>query len=267
VTCREVEGLIIQYASGAAVPPEAAAHISGCEQCRRLANAIGEAPQAARPSSEQLKRIEAGILADLKPVKPLAPAAVFVCALIVILAAITAAGAAVLGTAGWRALDLAQRTVIFSALTAAAALLAFLAGRLIVPGSRLPLPPYLCVAAVWGVLSGVFAILFRPQKESTFVATGLVCLRIGLECAIPAGVLFWLLLRRGAVLNPVLTGVTTGALAGLGGLTVLEIFCPNPDAWHILVWHLAAAVASALGGLALGIIAEYSARRDVRRTS
>jgi hypothetical protein len=194
---------------------------------------IGEAPQAAPPSPEQMKRIEAGILADLKPVKPLAPPAVFVCALIVILAAL-AAGAAVLGIAGWQALDLTQRTAVFSALTASAALLAFLAGRLIVPGKR-SVVPLLVRSRGMGVDGRRVRHPVSAAKESAFVATGLVCLRIGLECAIPAEVLFWLLLQRGAVLNPVLTGVTAGALAGLGGLTVLEIFCANPDAYHILV--------------------------------
>jgi hypothetical protein len=259
-----VEGLIIPYASGAPVPAEAAAHISGCERCRLLASSMGRVTDAAPPPSEALKRIEAGILADLKPVKPLAPAGVFVCALILVLAAVAAAGAGVLGVAGWQALDLAQRTAIFSTLTVGTAMLAFLTARQIVPGSRLAMSPYLSVVILWGVFASLIAILFRPHEEPAFVSTGLVCLRIGLECALTAGVLSWLLLRRGAILNPPLTGVTAGALAGLSGLTVLELFCPNPNAYHIFVWHLGAAMASALGGMAIGLFAEYaspSARR------
>jgi hypothetical protein len=145
--------------------------------------------------------------------------------------------------------------------------MAFLAGRQIVPGSKLPVSPYLSVVIVWGVFAGVIATLFRPHEEPAFVSTGLVCLRIGLECALTAGVLSWLLLRRGAILNPPPTGVTAGALAGLSGLTVLELFCPNPNAYHILVWHIAAASASALGGMAIGFIAEYSSRSGARRPS
>jgi hypothetical protein len=262
-----VEGLIIPYASGAAVPAEAAAHISGCERCRLLASSIGKVTPAAPPPPESLKRIEAGILADLKPVKPLAPTGAYAFALLLVLAAVAAAGAALLGVAGWRALGLAQRTAVFSTLAAGAATMAFLAGRQIVPGSRLPVSPYLSAVIVWGVFAGVIATLFRPQEEPAFVSTGLVCLRIGLECALTAGVLSWLLLRRGAILNPPLTGVTAGALAGLSGLTVLELFCPNPNAYHILVWHIAAALASALGGMAIGLIAEYSSRSRARRPS
>jgi hypothetical protein len=123
-----------------------------------------------------------------------------------------------------------------------------------VPGSRLLLSPSLLAFAAIGILAGVVSILFHPHEEPTFVATGLVCLRIGLECAIPAALLFWLVLRRGAVLNPVATGVTAGAMAGLSGLVVLEIFCPNPNEYHVLVWHLGAVLASIAGGLAIGSI-------------
>jgi len=116
-----------------------------------------------------------------------------------------------------------------------------------------------------GVIIGMFATLLRPHSDPTFVATGLVCLRIGLECAVPAALLLWLLLRRGAILNPIFTGATVGALAGLSGLTVLEIFCPNLNEYHILVWHVGAALASAVGGAAIGTFVEYFGWRRGRR--
>jgi hypothetical protein len=264
LTCRDVEDKIIAYVSGAAIPPEAAAHIAECGRCRRLARAIQEARPADPPSPERLKQIEAGILADLKPVKPLAPGGALFFALMCIVTAVVAVGGAELGNAGWRALVPFQRIAVFTVLGTAAGLLAFSAGRQIVPGSKLFLSPYLLVATVLVVMSGIVAILFRPLQEATFVATGLVCLRIGLECAIPAALLLWLLLRRGAILNPMLTGATTGALAGLSGLTVLEIFCPNLNEYHILVWHVGAALASAVGGMVIGMIAEYHGSRSSR---
>jgi len=110
------------------------------------------------------------------------------------------------------------------------------------------------LAAILFVLAAGFAVLFHPIEEATFVATGLVCLRIGLECAIPAALAVWLILRRGAFLTPLVTAATTGALAGLSGLVVLEIFCPNLNVYHVLIWHLGAALASAVGGLAAGFI-------------
>jgi hypothetical protein len=252
-----VEGLIVPYASGAPIPPEAAAHISGCEHCRRLVRAIGETRQVGAPLPELLQRIADGVAADLKPVKPLAPEGVRFLALIVALAMVAAVANAVLGIAGWLALSELQRLAVFSALGASAGLLAFSLVRQSVPGSRLVLPPGLLVTAVLCAMASAFGVLFRPREESTFVATGLVCLRIGLECAIPAGIVFWTILRRGAVLNPALTGATAGALAGLSGLTALEILCPNPNVHHILVWHLGGTLASAAGGLAAGMIAEH----------
>ena len=226
-----------------------------------MVEAFRQTPQAAAPAPDQLKRIEAGLLADLKPVKPMPPAGLFFFALLFIAALIAVVGGEELGFAGWEALGPVRRSLLFGTLAAFAALLAFSAGRQIVPGSRLVVRPSVAIAAVWALMAGLFAILFQPHEELTFVATGLMCLRIGLEFAMPAGVLSWLLLRRGAILNPALTGATAGAFAGLSGLTVLEIFCPNPNVYHILVWHLAAAVGSTLGGLAIGTLAEYFGRR------
>jgi hypothetical protein len=40
-------------------------------------------------------------------------------------------------------------------------------------------------------------------------------LKAGLPYAIPAALLFWLILRRGAILSPRIAGATTGMLAGL----------------------------------------------------
>jgi len=268
MTCRDVEGVIISHASGASTSPEVAVHIAGCESCGRLARAIAQAHQVHPPSPEQLERIKARILADLKPARPpLPPASVLVFALVFILVVISAIGGAALGIAGWRALSLLQKITVFSALAAGAGVLAFSTARLVVPGSRFPLSPYLFVIAVFGVMAAICTSLFYPQEEATFVSTGVVCLRIGLECAISATLLFWLLLRRGAILNPILMGTTAGALAGLSGLTVLEIFCPNLNEYHILVWHLGTVLVSAVGGLAIGIIAEYSGWRRAPHTS
>jgi hypothetical protein len=65
-------------------------------------------------------------------------------------------------------------------------------------------------------------------------------------------VLTWLWLRRGAAQSPKLMGATTCGFAGLIGVTVLEVHCPNLNLYHILVWHLGVILLSALGGLALG---------------
>jgi hypothetical protein len=266
VTCRDIDGMIIS--SLALTSPDAIAHIAGCERCQSLAQAMGQPPRVTvlSPSPAQLKKIKTGILADLKPVKPLAPRGVRWFALLLILAIVVSIGSGVLGIAGWLALSFFQKSVVFTSMALAACLLAFSAGDQIVPGTRLLLSPVWLVTAVVGVMTGIFAVPFRPHREPTFVSTGLVCLRIGLECAIPCAVASWLLLRRGAILRPMPTGATTGALAGLSGLMVLEIFCPNLNEYHILVWHLGAALISAAGGVVLGSLAERFGWRRTRRT-
>ena len=84
------------------------------------------------------------------------------------------------------------------------------------------------------------------------MSSGLKCLGSGLKYAIPGAVLTWLWLRRGAAQSPKLMGVTTGGFAGLIGVTVLEVHCPNLNLYHILVWHLGVILLSVLGCLVLG---------------
>jgi hypothetical protein len=72
--------------------------------------------------------------------------------------------------------------------------------------------------------------------------------------------LFWLLVRRGAILFPKLIGAAAGGLAGLIGLSVLEMNCSNLDVYHILVWHGGVVVISSVAGALLGATVEYIAR-------
>jgi hypothetical protein len=265
MTCQDMEVLIISSAPAISTSREAAAHIAGCEGCGRLVRELGKAGQASQPSPEQLDRIKARLLADLKPAKPLPPAGVLVLALMFILVAIAGVGGAALGIAGWTALSWPQKITVVTALARGGGVLAYATGWLMVPGTRLTRSPYLYVFAVLGLMAAICITLFDPHEESTFVSTGLVCLRIGLECAISVTLLFWLLLRRGSILNPMLMGATVGALAGLSGLAALELFCPNLNEYHILVWHLGSVLVSTVGGLAIGTISEYSSWRRVPR--
>jgi hypothetical protein len=98
--------------------------------------------------------------------------------------------------------------------------------------------------------------VFHSREEKAFVSRGLWCLSSGLKYAIPGAVLTWLCLLRGAAQSPKLIGATTGGFAGLIGVTVLEVHCPNLNLYHILVWHLGVLLFSALGGLALSAAVE-----------
>jgi hypothetical protein len=88
---------------------------------------------------------------------------------------------------------------------------------------------------------------------------------VGIPIGALAAGLFWLVLRRGAILSPSMTGAATGLLAGLVGASVLEIHCPNLDALHILVSHLGVAILCAMAGLFTGLTAEIIGGRSIPR--
>ena len=75
---------------------------------------------------------------------------------------------------------------------------------------------------------------------------------MGLLAAVPAACMSGLLLRRGFAVNPVAAGLAGGALAGLCGVTMLELHCPNFQALHVLVWHTAVLPGSAALGALVG---------------
>ena len=72
------------------------------------------------------------------------------------------------------------------------------------------------------------AVLFQVQHEENFWGNAWVCIRAGTLVGALAAVPFWLVLRRGAILSPRMTGGAAGLLAGLAGTSMLEIHCPEP---------------------------------------
>jgi hypothetical protein len=69
--------------------------------------------------------------------------------------------------------------------------------------------------------------------------------------AIPAALASWLLLRRGFAVNSVAAGLVAGTLAGLAGVTMLELHCANLQAPHVMLWHTAVMPVSAAAGALL----------------
>ena len=149
-------------------------------------------------------------------------------------------------------------------LAASAILLAISLVRQIVPGSKHTFSPATLPLAIWTGLMTMMATTFRSKQDSTFMASGLTCMKNGLTYAIPAAFLLWLTLRRGAILFPKLMGAAAGGLAGLIGLSVLEVNCPNLNVFHVLVWHGGVILISSLGGVLVGAVAE-SINRSGRR--
>jgi hypothetical protein len=199
-----------------------------------------------------LERIADSINVSLRPVRPLPSTWVLTGGMVLICAAVAVAAGARTGFYGIEKLGLWERILIFSTL----GILAWVAGRefvsQLIPGSRqvLSVGAFLTVAGV--ALLGVFALVFRDYRTDHFISAGIACLLTGVLLAIPAGLMSWLLLRRGFAVNPVGAGLGGGALAGLCGVTMLELHCTNFQALHVLVWHTAVLPVSAAAGALVG---------------
>ena len=216
---------------------------------------IGSAPVPPL-ALERVKQIEASIQADLKPVRPLAPAGVYFAGFAGVFAAACLLSLNLMpGQQGWDALSKVQRLLVFVPLIAAVGLLALSTIRQMTPAARHTQSAAAAGASVFALLIGAIALLFHPAHESAFVKMGLVCFRNGMVFAIPTALLTAVILRRGAGLSPALTGATTGGLAGLAGLAVLEIHCPNLNLFHILAWHVSVVLVCAAAGFVLGSVA------------
>ncbi|HTW63691.1 MAG TPA: NrsF family protein [Bryobacteraceae bacterium] len=194
-------------------------------------------------------QIERAVLADLKPVRPLAPAGAYLAGLAGIFIAVCAAGAYIAGQYGWLVLSDLQRIAVFVPLAAVAAVLVFSLVRQMSPGAKHTRSSALLAAVLFSLLLVGMIAVFQPAHEHAFVAMGLGCFRMGMIVAMPAAFLFVLLLHRGAAVSPALTGAAAGGLAGLAGLAVLEVRCPNLNLYHIIVWHISVVVVCMIAGL------------------
>ena len=203
-----------------------------------------------------LRQIAEGLAADLRPVRPMAPARYFFGVLVGIFSSIVGLSIYRMGAFAISMMTSLQTVAILSALSISAGLLAYSLVHQMVPGSRHRIPPKLLPIVITISLAFAIAILFQFQHEPDFWRDGWTCIRVGIPIGVLAAVPFWLVLRRGAILSPSMTGAASGLFAGLAGTSVLEMHCANLDASHILVSHLGAAILCALAGLVTGLIGE-----------
>ena len=222
-----------------------------------LAQSAKDAPGV---SPALLERIAGSIKPSLRPIRPLPPAWLLIAGLILVAASVALAGAARAGLYGIERLTVFGRLLIFPALVlflwAAAAEFA----ASMIPGSRRRVHPVVLMGVSCLLLMGIFAVVFRDYHTTHFVSAGIVCLVAGLAHAIPVALLSWLLLRRGFAVNPVTAGTVAGTLAGLAGITMLELHCPNFQVLHVLVWHTAVVPVSAAAGALLAWALQLRAR-------
>lgn len=214
-----------------------------------ILNQAAQAPNDVDPAL--LASIANSVGRSLTPVRPLPPAWALAGGLVLISVAVALAGAGRLGFYGIQKMSVLDRALIFPALGLLLWLAATASVAEMIPGRRRVSPPILLGAGSLALVT-VFAILFRDYHTHHFVHEGIACLSAGLLHAIPAALASWVLLRRGFAVNPVAAGLVAGTLAGLAGVTMLELHCPNFEAPHVMLWHTAVVPMSGAAGALLG---------------
>jgi hypothetical protein len=255
MTCDDVDRALSEKPQ---LPLRAQEHLQSCKRCQELVSALNMPVAVDAPSPATLRHIAEGIATNLRPVRPMAPARFLFGGFVGIFVCVVAFCVYRMGPFAIAVMTPLETTAILSALATSAALLAYSLVHQMVPGSRHRIPPRLLPIGITISLTIAIAVLFQFQHEPNFWANAWPCIRGGTLVGGLTAVPFWLILRLGAVLSPSMTGTATGLFVGLVGTSVLEIHCPNLEAWHILISHLGVALLGALAGLVIGLAAEVT---------
>jgi hypothetical protein len=219
-----------------------------------------ELAPAPELSPELHRQISGALAASLQPVKPMPATRVLAAQFASIFLVFSAALIAMLGVTGFRTLDAWQALGIVAILAVGVSLFSLVLAWQIRPGSLQTFPAKLSWACFGvGFLTGA-AMLFPWHGAEAFISSGWPCLLAGSAVAIPGGVLFWLLTRRGVPLSAGAFGGTLGAIAGLLGMTVLQFRCVYQNAAHLLVWHGGVLVLSITAGVLVALAIEHNGR-------
>jgi hypothetical protein len=256
MNCNDINKALVEGAIAWPLTPEAQDHLKNCERCREFVAAVSKPASEALPSPATLVQIESGLLADLRPIRLIAPKPYLLASLIAIFLCFVALGVYRIGAFALAVMSPLQAAVILGALAISAVLLAYSLVNQIVPGSLHRLPPAFLPVGITISLAIITVVLFQFQHERNFWTNSWACIRAGAPIGALAAAPLWFVLRRGAILSLSVTGLATGLFAGLVGTAVLEIHCPILDAWHILLSHLGVALLGALAGLFFGLAAD-----------
>lgn len=199
-----------------------------------------------------LDRISQSIGRSPGAVRPLPSSWILASGLVLICAVVALTGGMLFKPYGVQKMNALEAGVIFSVLGILVSLAAVLCVAEVVPGSRRPLPPWMLLLAACAGLAAVFALLFHDYSSDRFISQGMRCLTTGLLHALPASLATAWLLSRGFAVSSIDDGLAKGTLAGMAGVAMLELHCPNFEAPHVLVWHVAVLAVSGVVGALVG---------------
>ena len=256
LSCSEAALRIACY-TGGQISPDLEEHLQSCQSCRRIMQAMNEHSQPVTPDPKHVQDVKAALLEGLRPVKPLPSPQILFFTLAVLLFTALSVGGALFGIRNWESLALQTRASIFGPLLFAGCMLALAVVRHMTPsGGKSSTLAIWSVAAFAVVVATVFSE-YSWLDESGFVQRGLKCHSVGLIYVAAAGLVSWLVIRRGALLSGITSGAIGGGLAGLVGIAGIELRCPSPNLAHILAWHLPLVLVGILAGLAIGAVAQF----------
>lgn len=242
--------------------PQALEHLRNCDRCRLLYQWFTQGAPPLESSPAVYEKIQNHLKRSLTPVSPQPALPVLATQFLVVFLLFASPAIGMLGTAGLHEMRLIQLIGIGSVLVFGAALLSLSLAWQMTPGSLHRVPARVAVLTLAaGFLVGI-AILFPWHAPEAFLVRGWSCLKAGLLMAIPAALLFWMLVRRGHAMATGALGGTLGAIAGLLGASVLQLTCARQDASHLLVWHGGVLVVSiGLGMLIAQVVRNISGTR------
>ena len=218
----------------------------------------------ARPLEQQVKNIKLHLLTGLKPAPPLPSFRKLFSGLLLLFGSVVLGSIILLDGRGWHALTTPTQFTILAPLILGACSVTLVVVRSTFAERNDNRNAVAC-SVVLLVLS-IAAVLhtFEPQCEGQFLNVGVRCLGAGLLHALIATAALLAVIRRGAVLRPVLTSSAIRALAGLVAVAGSEIRCPNPNELHSLTWHLSLPVIGVVGGMIAGFYIDSCGGRNSR---
>jgi hypothetical protein len=211
------------------------------QQLDRRIDAILASAPGADLSPRVSMTIQETIQRSLTPVAPLPALWARAGQLLLIFVCVGVLKLALLGTTALQQMTARERLGNVGATLLGATLLSIALARHMTPGGLRRLPSGVALTAVMlGFLIAV-AVAVPGPWTSVFIAEGLPCFRAGLVMAIPFGLLYWFLMRRGQPMSFTALSQPLGAMAGLLAATVPTVrqaTCSHQEVvGHLLVWH------------------------------